>query len=116
LLRKHPELPLSFSGRFLNVYQPLQLGGIKEPLPYHNDQLRFTGFTGCIRNLIVDSKVYDLANPAEFLDSAPGCAVTDGVCHSAGTFSCGIQGKCLGEWGSFSCDCKPGYTGYKCDK
>ncbi|XP_072324160.1 neural-cadherin isoform X1 [Scyliorhinus torazame] len=102
--------------RFLNVYQPLQLGGIKEPLPYHNDQLRFTGFTGCIRNLIVDSKVYDLANPAEFLDSAPGCAVTDGVCHSAGTFSCGIQGKCLGEWGSFSCDCKPGYTGYKCDK
>ncbi|XP_041045226.1 neural-cadherin [Carcharodon carcharias] len=102
--------------RFLNVYQPLQLGGIKDSLPYHNGQLHFTGFMGCIRNLIVDSKVYDLANPAEFLNSAPGCAVTDGVCHSAGTFSCGFHGKCLGEWGSFSCDCKPGYTGYKCDK
>ncbi|XP_048386187.2 neural-cadherin isoform X1 [Stegostoma tigrinum] len=102
--------------RFLNILQPLQLGGIKESLSNRNDQLSFPGFIGCIRSLIVDSKVYDLANPAEFRNSAPGCAVTDGVCHSAGTFSCGIHGKCLGEWGSFSCDCKPGYTGYKCDK
>ncbi|XP_051878588.1 neural-cadherin [Pristis pectinata] len=102
--------------RFLNVHQPLQLGGIKKSLPHFNDQLHFTGFTGCVRNLIVDSKMYDLGNPAEFLNSAAGCEVTDGVCHSAGTYSCGTHGKCLGEWGSFSCDCRPGYTGYKCEK
>eukprot|EP00062_Callorhinchus_milii_P003975 gi/632942725/ref/XP_007886565.1/ PREDICTED: neural-cadherin-like [Callorhinchus milii] len=102
--------------RFLNVYQPLQLGGVKESLPYHSKQAKFPGFVGCVRNLVVDSKVYDLGNPGESSNSSPGCAVTDGVCHSAGTFSCGVHGKCLGEWGSFSCDCKPGYTGYKCDK
>ncbi|XP_078254534.1 neural-cadherin [Rhinoraja longicauda] len=102
--------------RFLNVQQPLQLGGIKKLRPHLNDQLDYTGFTGCVRNLNVDSKVYDLGSPAESLDSGPGCAATDEVCHSAGTYSCGIHGKCLGEWGSFSCDCRPGYTGYKCEK
>ncbi|XP_069777942.1 neural-cadherin isoform X2 [Narcine bancroftii] len=102
--------------RFLNVHQPLQLGGIKKSLPHLNNQLHFTGFIGCIRNLIVDSKIYDLGNPAEFLNSSPGCAVTDGVCHNAGQYSCGIHGKCLGEWGSFSCDCRPGYTGYMCEE
>ncbi|CAL8258805.1 unnamed protein product [Boreogadus saida] len=30
--------------------------------------------------------------------------------------SCGVHGRCLGEWGSFSCDCLPGYTGHKCDQ
>ncbi|XP_059850094.1 neural-cadherin [Hypanus sabinus] len=102
--------------RFLNVQQPLQLGGTKKAAPHLPGQLHFTGFTGCVRNLIVDSKVYDLGSPAEFLGGAPGCELTDGVCHSAGTYSCGIRGECLGEWGSFSCHCRPGYTGYRCEK
>ncbi|MGH0160427.1 UNVERIFIED_CONTAM: hypothetical protein FKN15_039322 [Acipenser sinensis] len=102
--------------RFLDVNQPLQIGGMKDSLPYRRTQLHFRGFTGCIRNLLVDSQVYDLGSPAESLNSAPGCALTDGVCQTAGGLSCGAHGKCLGEWGSFSCDCHPGYTGHKCDK
>ncbi|KAL0171560.1 hypothetical protein M9458_031871, partial [Cirrhinus mrigala] len=60
--------------------------------------------------------VYDLGSAAESENSAPGCALTDGVCLTAGGPSCGVHGKCLGEWGSFSCDCHPGYSGHKCDK
>ncbi|KAG6933677.1 Cadherin-N [Chelydra serpentina] len=102
--------------RFLNVHQPLQLGGVKKALPYRNSQKHFKGFVGCIRNVIVDSKVYDLEHPAESLNSAPGCTRTDEMCHRAGALSCGIHGKCVGEWGSFNCGCYPGYAGSKCDK
>lgn len=33
-----------------------------------------------------------------------------------GSSSCGIHGRCLGDWGSFACHCLPGYYGYRCDK
>ncbi|KAM6967601.1 LOW QUALITY PROTEIN: neural-cadherin [Aplochiton taeniatus] len=98
--------------RFLNVYQPLQLGGLKETSPHR----RYHGYTGCIRNLVLDSQVYDLASPGESVNSSPGCGLTDGVCVTAAGPSCGVYGTCLGEWGSFSCDCHPGYSGHKCDK
>ncbi|XP_067093535.1 neural-cadherin [Osmerus mordax] len=98
--------------RFLNVYQPLQLGGVKETSHHRH----YRSYTGCIRNLVVDSQVYDLAAPGESVDSAPGCGLTDGVCMTAGGPSCGVHATCLGEWGSFSCDCRPGYSGHKCDK
>uniref|UniRef100_A0A8C4VM31 Neural-cadherin n=1 Tax=Gopherus evgoodei TaxID=1825980 RepID=A0A8C4VM31_9SAUR len=102
--------------RFLNVHQPLQLGGVKKALPYRNSQKHFKGFVGCIRNVIIDSKVYDLEHPAESLNSVPGCTMTDEMCHRAGVLSCGIHGKCIGEWGSFNCGCYPGYAGSKCTK
>ncbi|KAG7469991.1 hypothetical protein MATL_G00134680, partial [Megalops atlanticus] len=102
--------------RFLNVNQPLQLGGVKDSLPLRRTHPHFKGFVGCLRNLVVDSQVYDLGNAAESLNSTPGCGLTDGVCLTAGGPSCGVHGKCLGEWGSFSCDCHPGFSGHKCDK
>ncbi|CAM5089054.1 unnamed protein product [Eretmochelys imbricata] len=102
--------------RFLNVHQPLQLGGVKKALPYRNSQKHFKGFVGCIRNVIIDSKVYDLEHPAESLNTEPGCTMTDEMCLRAGALSCGIHGKCIGEWGSFNCGCYPGYAGSKCDK
>ncbi|XP_008429010.1 neural-cadherin isoform X1 [Poecilia reticulata] len=98
--------------RHLNVYQPLQLGGVKEMSPYR----RYRSFTGCIRNLVVDSQVYDLASPGESVDSAPGCQLTDGVCVTAAGPSCGIHASCLADWGSFSCECRPGYNGHKCER
>nr|XP_054596935.1 neural-cadherin [Nothobranchius furzeri] len=98
--------------RYLNVFQPLQLGGAKEMTPYR----RYRSFTGCIRNLIVDSQVYDLASPGESVDSMPGCRLTDGVCVTMAGPSCGVHGSCLADWGSFSCECRPGFTGHKCDK
>ncbi|XP_034729522.1 neural-cadherin [Etheostoma cragini] len=97
--------------RYLNVFQPLQLGGMKETSPHR----RYRSFTGCIRNLVVDSQVYDLASPGESVDSTPGCRLTDGVCVTAAGPSCGAHASCLADWGSFSCECHPGYTGHKCD-
>ncbi|TRY91651.1 hypothetical protein DNTS_028324, partial [Danionella cerebrum] len=42
--------------KHLNGTQVLQLGGVNEKLPYVYPQLQHKHFTGCIRNLIVDSK------------------------------------------------------------
>ncbi|KAM4601120.1 neural-cadherin [Polymixia lowei] len=98
--------------RYLNVYQPLQLGGVKGTAPHR----RYQSYTGCIRNLVLDSQVYDLESPGESVDSSPGCGLTDGVCVTSSGSSCGVQGTCLAEWGSFSCDCHPGYSGHKCDR
>ncbi|KAM6102160.1 neural-cadherin-like isoform 6-T6 [Theristicus caerulescens] len=103
-------------GRLFSGHQPLQLGGVKKILPYHNSQRHFRGFVGCIRNVIVDSKVYDLEHPAESLNSAPGCALTDKMCQSGGMASCGAHGKCVGGWDFFRCDCSPGYAGPACEK
>ncbi|XP_010150049.1 PREDICTED: neural-cadherin-like, partial [Eurypyga helias] len=103
-------------GRLFSGHQPLQLGGVKKTPPYHDSQRRFRGFVGCIRNVVVDSKVYDLEHPAESLNSAPGCVLTDGMCQSGGTASCGIHGKCVGGWDFFRCDCSPGYAGPACEK
>ncbi|NXK44512.1 CADN protein, partial [Chauna torquata] len=110
-----PCLPLDM-GRLFSGHQPLQLGGVKKTLPYHNSQKHFKGFVGCIRNVIVDSKVYDLEHPAESLNSAPGCVLTDEMCQSTGVASCGVHGKCVGGWDFFHCDCSPGYAGPACDK
>ncbi|NWX92829.1 CADN protein, partial [Nothoprocta pentlandii] len=97
-------------------HQPLQLGGVKKTLPFPSSQQRFRGFVGCIRNVIVDSKVYDLEHPAESLNSAPGCSLTDEMCQRDGPAACGTHGKCVAAWDSFHCDCSPGYAGPACDK
>lgn len=46
--------------RHLNMSHVLQLGGVNEDIPYIYPQLQHKHFTGCIRNLIVDSKVTHL--------------------------------------------------------
>ncbi|XP_056317982.1 LOW QUALITY PROTEIN: neural-cadherin [Danio aesculapii] len=102
--------------KHLNVTQVLQLGGVNENLPYIYPQLQHKHFTGCIRNLIVDSKYYDLGSPADSSGSAPGCVMTDSSCVNMGFPSCGTRGRCHGEWGSFSCQCIPGYSGHQCEK
>lgn len=99
---------------------------------------RYHSFSGCIRNLVVDSQVsvcvcvcplslslypppasgpqvYDLASPGESVGGSPGCRLTDGVCVTGAGPSCGLQASCVADWGSFSCDCHPGYAGLKCD-
>ncbi|NWT65859.1 CADN protein, partial [Prunella himalayana] len=103
-------------GKLFSGHQPLQLGGVKKTLPFRDSQRHFRGFVGCIRNVIVDSKVYDLEHPAESLNSAPGCVLMDEMCQSGGMASCGTHGKCVGGWDFFRCDCSPGYAGLACDK
>uniref|UniRef100_A0A8C5JEE2 CADN protein n=1 Tax=Junco hyemalis TaxID=40217 RepID=A0A8C5JEE2_JUNHY len=101
---------------YLNVNHVLQLGGVKESIPYSYPQLLHKHFSGCLRNFILDTQVYDLQSPAESLNSFPGCSLTDGSCETMGSSSCGAHGRCLGDWGSFACHCLPGYHGYRCDK
>ncbi|XP_077376416.1 neural-cadherin isoform X1 [Festucalex cinctus] len=102
--------------RYLNTSQVLQLGGVNEDIPYIYPQLQHKHFTGCIRNLAVDSKLYDLSSPADSQSSSPGCQATDGSCVNMGYPSCGRRGHCHGEWGSFSCQCVPGYSGQQCEE
>ncbi|XP_049326854.1 neural-cadherin [Astyanax mexicanus] len=102
--------------RHLNVTQVLQLGGVNENLPYIYPQLQHKHFTGCIRNLVVDSKLYDLGSPADASGSSPGCLMTDSSCVNMGFPSCGTRGRCHGEWGSFSCQCIAGYSGHQCEQ
>jgi len=42
--------------------------------------------------------------------------MTDSSCVNMGFPSCGTRGRCHGEWGSFSCQCTPGYSGHQCEK
>ncbi|XP_066511028.1 neural-cadherin-like [Hoplias malabaricus] len=102
--------------RHLNVTQVLQLGGVNENVPYIYPQLQHKHFTGCIRNLVVDSKLYDLGSPADSSGSSPGCLMTDSSCVNMGFPSCGTRGRCHGEWGSFSCQCIAGYSGHQCER
>ncbi|KAJ3594055.1 hypothetical protein NHX12_006387, partial [Muraenolepis orangiensis] len=72
--------------------------------------------SGCIRNLIVDSKLYDLGSPAEAQSSSPGCVTTDPSCVNMGYPSCGHRGRCHSEWGSVSCQCMAGFMGQQCEE
>uniref|UniRef100_H3CSG8 Uncharacterized protein n=1 Tax=Tetraodon nigroviridis TaxID=99883 RepID=H3CSG8_TETNG len=72
---------------------------------------------GCIRNLLVDSKLYDLGSPAEASNTVPGCTLIDGHCTDGEPRPpCGLRGHCHSHWGSYSCLCQPGFTGPQCDR
>ncbi|KAJ8002926.1 hypothetical protein DPEC_G00164040 [Dallia pectoralis] len=101
--------------RHLNGSQVLQLGGVNQSLSYEYPQLQYKHFSGCLGNLLVDGELYDLGSPSESSGSAPGCPLTDGNCVNVGVPSCGTRGHCNGQWDSFSCQCRPGYTGIHCE-
>ncbi|XP_014844381.1 PREDICTED: neural-cadherin-like [Poecilia mexicana] len=103
--------------KYLNASHVLQLGGINENISYEYPQLQHKHYTGCIRDLIVDSKLYDLGSPAESSNTLPGCGLIDNHCADLEQLpSCGKRGSCHGEWGSFSCLCEKGFTGPHCDQ
>ncbi|KAL5017034.1 hypothetical protein ScPMuIL_006623 [Solemya velum] len=88
----------------LNVHGPLQLGGrYSQPA-----STRAPGFNGCIKNLIHNTKMYDLHT-----GQGDGCASEDGVCGSG----CGDNGMCTATSLSppgYTCTCLPGYHGDTC--
>ncbi|XP_061577385.1 neural-cadherin-like isoform X1 [Cololabis saira] len=103
--------------KYLNGSHVLQLGGVNENISYEYPQLQHKHFTGCIRNLLVDSKLYDLGSPAESFDTLPGCSLIDDHCTNLEQPPfCGKRGRCQGEWGSFSCLCEKGFTGPQCEQ
>ena len=58
-------LELLSGSRYQNGSHVLQLGGVNENLSYEYPQLQYKHFTGCIRNLLVDSKVLHGAPSAD---------------------------------------------------
>ena len=107
---------------FLNVNSPLQLGGVKsqnEPLDeYFGWRFQHTqvGFTGCIKNLIHNSVMYDLGSPGSYSNSLPGCQAADESCRANSITRKCYNGHCLGTYNGAKCICKPGWHGARCDR
>jgi len=72
-------------------------------------------FDGCIRNIVHNSKLYDLADPGLFRYSKPGCVPVEDACaQSLLNNKCGEHGQCVGPLRSPTCECNPGWTGQDC--
>lgn len=96
--------------RFLNIKDPLQLGGIStRDMMY--PELRTKDYTGCIRNVINEGTLYDLKSPSKQKGSKEGCPVMDYHCTYS---SCDPKSTCVGSWSGYSCECAAGRRGTKC--
>ncbi|XP_061532993.1 putative neural-cadherin 2 isoform X2 [Phycodurus eques] len=103
--------------KYLNASHVLQLGGVNVNSSYEYPQLQHKHYIGCIRNLRLDSKLYDLGSPAESVNSVPGCYFMDDHCtNTERQEDCDKTGRCDGEWGPVSCQCESGFTGPECDQ
>ncbi|XP_013133825.1 PREDICTED: neural-cadherin isoform X4 [Papilio polytes] len=106
---------------YLNVNAPLQIGGLYidhfDPTHYHWQFMPIgKGFDGCIRNLIHNSKLYDLAHPGLSRNSVAGCPQTEEICNQAdATSRCWEHGNCVGSFSEARCQCQPGWTGPSCN-
>ena len=119
---------------YLDVNSPLQIGGMShaslDPAQFRWDHLPHgKGFNGCIRNVVHNSKIYDLAEPGMFQNSQPGCAPLDELCagneiSGPGVIylgrpswsGCGEHGTCTGSLSEPRCECRPGWTGPACNQ
>ncbi|XP_006823457.1 neural-cadherin-like [Saccoglossus kowalevskii] len=110
--------------KFLNVNTPLQVGGLDRSSDFSYDHFDYfdlpalrsvsPDFDGCIKNIIQDGKVYDLATPARESNSGPGCIHTDQNCFIGDKYVCSY-GTCIAEVDSYFCICDPGWGGLNCD-
>lgn len=106
---------------YLNVNSPLQIGGLyREQFDPTLFKWQFVpngkGFDGCIKNLIHNSKLYDLAHPGLSRNSMAGCPQTEEVCsQSEQTSRCWEHGNCVGSFTEARCQCRPGWTGPACN-
>ncbi|XP_075045350.1 neural-cadherin-like [Mixophyes fleayi] len=99
--------------RFWNPHHVLQLGGIKVS-PHSLSHMSQPHFKGCLRNLVVNKKVYDLAAPLESVGSSPACAVCE-VTRSPSAL-CETPSSCTGEFGVPGCDCLSVSNKHECEK
>ncbi|XP_022246295.1 neural-cadherin-like [Limulus polyphemus] len=103
---------------FLNVNGPLQLGGVHHKLLSFKWKFQHTreGFDGCIRNVIHNSEVYDLASPGSSSGSHSGCPPSEKICFDNGITSNCKNGYCEASYQKALCVCYPGWHGSRCDK
>jgi hypothetical protein len=106
---------------YLNVNTPLQIGGmVVEHLEANHYRWKYIpttkSFEGCIRNLVHNSKIYDLANPGHSRHKAgPGCPAIEDVCLGNDLMArCSEHGTCVGTFTDPRCECKPGWMGPGC--
>ena len=68
------------------------------------------GFSGCVRNVLVDGELLDLEGHIEQRSSERGCGQVDGSCAGG---RCG-EGECVPSLGEFSCVCPALRAGDSC--
>ncbi|XP_018016523.1 neural-cadherin isoform X4 [Hyalella azteca] len=107
---------------YLNVNAPLQLGGLAHEQP---DSAAYgwshvphgRPFMGCIRNLMVNSELYDLTRPGMARGTQMGCPQLEEACRDNTIIAnCGPNGICAGSISHPVCKCKPGWTGPSCEE
>lgn len=88
--------PIPPFNEFLNANSPLQLGGVhvtKELGQAYDWAYRpnmAEGFNGCIKNVVHNSEMYDLASPGSSFNSVPGCPPAETTCAESGhAHNCG---------------------------
>ncbi|XP_059485823.1 neural-cadherin isoform X5 [Neocloeon triangulifer] len=115
---------------YLNVNSPLQVGGmfteaIGQSLYNWQHMPVGKGFDGCIRNIVHNSKLYDLAHPGMTRHSEANCPQTDDACtggYGTSTRHDGTpaircwepHGVCAGSFSEPKCECRAGWTGPGC--
>ncbi|KAG8196305.1 hypothetical protein JTE90_013792 [Oedothorax gibbosus] len=95
--------------RFLDLTGPLQIGGLPS-LP-SDFQIKNKDFVGCIMDLYIDHQMVDLNTFVADNGTLPGCPQKQGFCHSQ---PCLNGGTCEEGWGSFHCQCPPGFGDKDC--
>ena len=72
-------------------------------------ELQYNGFSGCIRKITDNGKMYDLKNPLKDVNTKLGCTM------ARSCPSCGDSGYCEPQWNKDSvCVCNVGYSGTPC--
>ncbi|XP_002740242.1 neural-cadherin-like [Saccoglossus kowalevskii] len=101
----------------LNLNTALQIGGVsQEPAFSYPPDIGIDltdRFHGCIRNVNQDGEVYDLGNPAQEVNSVPGCVAADVNCFDNEEPLC-INGTCMADFNTAYCICDSGYYGDRC--
>ena len=99
--------------RSLDLGAPLVVGRLPPEFGYSDQLFQQEGFTGCIRDLTVNGKVLDFSRALVDRTAGKGCAFTDATCQPN---PCENDGRCVGYWNSFYCDCAPEFSGPQCSE
>jgi cadherin EGF LAG seven-pass G-type receptor 1 len=101
---------LNHCPKFLDLTGPFLLGGV--PLGRTGIRKFATDhFTGCIRNLAIDGRVFNLNDMVFNNGSITGCPEKRNFCKSN---PCQNKGTCDDGWSSYLCTCPEGFTGKDC--
>lgn len=92
---------------YLNGFGPLQIGGVENSI--RDMKINFTGFSGCIRNIYNNGRMYDLFNPLKEVNTELGCRLNN-PCPN-----CNGRGYCEPFWNYAICVCDLGFGGANCD-